>query len=136
MDEVMKKYGDIIDLPYHGTTSRDPMDPIKRAAQFSPFAALTGHEEAIEETGRLTERFREPDEDVKAYLDRQIAQIMADPTREVEIRYFKPDSRKAGGAYVTKRGRVRKLDSISKDVIMEEGGIIPVHYIVDISILE
>lgn len=112
------------------------MDPIKRAAQFSPFAALTGHEEAIEETGRLTERFREPDEDVKAYLDRQIARIMADPTREVEIRYFKPDSRKAGGAYVTKRGIVRKLDSISKDVIMEDGGIIPVHYIVDISILE
>ena len=73
---------------------------------------------------------------MKAYLDRQIAQIMADPTREVEIRYFKPDERKSGGAYVIAKGRVRKLDSISKDVIMEDGGIIPVHYIVDISILE
>lgn len=83
-----------------------------RAAQFSPFAALTGHEEAIRETGRMTEEFRELDEDARTILDEKIRFLQENLSAlpEVEVTYFELDSRKRGGAYVTVRGRVKKID--------------------------
>lgn len=108
-------YEDIIHLPHH-VSERHPQMPLSaRAAQFSPFAALTGHEDAIRETGRLTEDFREPDEDRRELLDNKIRLLQENLSEhpEVEVTYFQPDSKKSGGAYITVRGRVKKIDASS-----------------------
>lgn len=108
-------YEDIINLPHH-VSARHPQMPLSaRAAQFSPFAALTGHEDAIRETERLTEDFREPEEDRKELLDNKIRLLQENLSGhpEVEVTYFQPDSKKAGGAYTTVRGRVKKIDVCS-----------------------
>lgn len=105
-------YEDIISLPHH-VSARHPQMPLSaRAAQFSPFAALTGHEDAIRETGRLTEDFREPEEDRRELLDNKIRLLQENLSEhpEVEVTYFQPDSKKTGGAYITVRGRVKKID--------------------------
>lgn len=105
-------YEDIIHLLHH-VSARHPQMPLSaRAAQFSPFAALTGHEDAIRETGRLTEDFREPDEDRRELLDNKIRLLQENLSEhpEVEVTYFQPDLKKSGGAYITVRGRVKKID--------------------------
>lgn len=105
-------YEDIISLPHH-VSARHPQMPLSaRAAQFSPFAALTGHEDAIRETGRLTEDFREPEEDRRELLDNKIRLLQENLSEqpEVEVTYFQPDLKKSGGAYITVRGRVKKID--------------------------
>ena len=110
-----KDYEDIIDLPHHVSSRHPQMSPLARAAQFSPFAALTGHEEAIRETGRLTEEYRELDENTRELLDNKIRHLQENISGhpEVEVTYFRPDSQKAGGSYVTVRGRVEKIDVYS-----------------------
>lgn len=115
-------YEDIINLPHH-VSSRHPQMPLTaRAAQFSPFAALTGHEDAIRETGRLTEDFREPDEDRRELLDNKIRLLQENLSGhpEVEVTYFQPDPKKSGGAYVTVRGRVKKIDNCSCRMIFTD----------------
>ena len=136
MTEVEEKYGDILDLPYHGTTSRDPMDPIKRAAQFSPFAALTGHEEAIEETGRLTDGRIELDEDAREKLDYQLGLLAQKPEATVQVRYFLADARKAGGSYECAIGTVKKVDAYERQLFLTDGRRIPLADIIDISFCE
>ena len=103
MTESEKKYGDIIGFPHHVSTVHPQMSIYDRAAQFSPFAALTGHEAAIRETARLTEQEAELDEDKKAELNEKMQELMKyaaeHPTEHprVSVTYFKPDDRKAGG---------------------------------------
>ena len=105
-------YDDIINLP-HPVSQRHPqMSMHDRAAQFSPFAALTGHGAAIAETERETDAWADPGEDERENLNRQLC-LLRDHLEEqpqVAITYFEPDSRKEGGAYVTVRGIVRKMD--------------------------
>ena len=104
------KYDDIIDLPRHKSSTRPPMPREKRAAQFAPFAALTGHEEAVKETARLTDKKIELDETMKAILNEKLKIIKRDLVKKpyVEITYFQPDKRKAGGYYYSINGRVKK----------------------------
>ena len=121
------KYDDILHLP-HPTSIRHPRMPIsERAAIFSPFAALTGHGDAIRETARLTERKMELDEDTKAELDRRQAvlleHIKAHP--EVTITWFQPDGRKEGGAYLTTAGRLKKIDQVERRLFLLDGTKIP-----------
>ena len=99
-DESWKKYSDIIDLPHHVSTKHPHMSPEDRAAQFSPFAALTGYDDAIRETGRLTERRVELDDEELARLDEKfhILQEHLEEQPVVRFTYFKPDMRKEGGA--------------------------------------
>ena len=122
----MSRYDDIIDLPHHVSENHPPMSRANRAAQFSPFAALTGFGAVIDETARLTEEKIELDEHAKAELDetlRVIAEnIAARP--EVTVTYFVPDGRKAGGAYVTGRHRVKKLDSLAQTITMTDGTVV------------
>ncbi|MDE6641139.1 MAG: YolD-like family protein [Acetatifactor sp.] len=108
-------YEDIINLPHHVSARHPQMLLSARAAQFSPFAALTGHEDAIRETERLTEDFREPEEDRRELLDNKIRLLQENLSEnpEVEVTYFQPDSKKTGGAYVTVKGRVKKIDVCS-----------------------
>lgn len=130
-------YDDIIDLP-HPTSTRHPrMSMANRAAQFSPFAALTGYEEAVQETARLTVTRPELTEEEKAHLDAKL-QALAEKIGEhpnVSLAYFQPDERKAGGAYVTAGGTVKKLDRHSGMVILDDGRKIPVENLVNIQLI-
>lgn len=133
-DEQESSYEDIIDLPHHVSLRHPQMSPLNRAAQFSPFAALTGHEAAIRETERLTEEFAELDEDRRELLDEQIRWIQENLSSqpEVEVTYFQPDERKSGGAYVTIRGRVKKIDSFTRRLLFTDQQEIPMEYIYSI----
>ncbi|MCM1091616.1 MAG: YolD-like family protein [Butyrivibrio sp.] len=130
-DERESGYDDIINLPHHVSSRHPQMSPLDRAAQFSPFAALTGHEAAIRETERLTEEFAELDEDKRELLDEQIRRIQAriSSRPEVEVIYFQPDEKKSGGAYVTIRGKVKRIDVIARRISFMDGREIPMEYI-------
>lgn len=106
----MHKYDDIINLPHYTSSKRPRMAMIDRAAQFSPFAALTGYDAAVKETARLTEDRVELDEYQKSALnDRlQILQERLSDTPVISIKYFVPDERKSGGAYCTETGIIKK----------------------------
>jgi hypothetical protein len=117
------EYDDIINLPRHVSTTHPPMAAMDRAAQFSPFAALTGYDAAIKETARLTDERVELDEYAKAALNDRL-QIMADRLKEhpeIAITYFQPDAKKYGGAYVTAVGTVKKIDEYERIVVMTDG---------------
>jgi len=122
------KYDDIINMPHHKSAKHPQMSMINRAAQFSPFAALTGHGEAIKETARLTDERVELDESVKAVIDERLQyieeNIKSKPTATVT--YFEPDDRKEGGEYVTVTGKVKKIDSAANCIIMTNGMIISI----------
>lgn len=132
---MKSRYDDIIDLPHHISTVRAPMSMSDRAAQFSPFAALTGYDDAIRETGRLTDTEAELTEDMLCALDQKFSALAEHlgekPT--VCITYFQPDSRKAGGAYVTASGIVKKLDPVERLIRLTSGIVIPMAHITDIS---
>lgn len=128
------KYDDIIDLPHHRSTILPHMPLADRAAQFSPFAALTGHGEAIRETARLTDSKMELSEEVRAYLDARLS-FLAENIKdhsEISIAYFLPDERKAGGAYVVKTGAVKKINEYEQTIVMRDGSVIPINDIVAI----
>ena len=128
------KYDDIMGLPHHVSATRPRMSMIDRAAQFSPFQALTGYGAAIQETGRLTDRKIELSEDERIVLDMK-QQILLDNIREcpdVSITYFIPDERKAGGSYVTVTGNVKKIDDYQRLLILTDRAQIPLDEIVDI----
>ena len=121
-------YEDIIGLPHHVSRSHAHMAPLDRAAQFSPFAALTGHEAAIAETARLTEERVELDEDRKTVLDEKLQILRAHLTErpKIAITYFKPDEKKEGGAYLTARGSIKKIDEYAGCLVMEDETILPI----------
>lgn len=114
-----EKYKDIINLPPHKSKTRKQMSMIDRAAQFSPFAALTGHEDAINETGRIVYEKTDLDENAKSVLNEklQIISDYIDSSPVISVTFFKPDSRKKGGAYVTHTGNVLKID-VSRRVVL------------------
>ena len=118
-----KKYEDIINLPHHVSPTRPQMSISDRAAQFSPFAALTGHDAAVKETARLTDERIELDESRKIILNEKL-QIIAEHLTErpeIIITYFQPDERKNGGSYVKICGQVKKIDEIEHCVrLMDE----------------
>lgn len=120
------KYDDIIHLP-RPESRRARMSNEDRAAQFSPFAALTGFEAAIEETGRLTESRIELDEGGKELLDEQMNAVLEviHTKPKVKILWFCYDERKAGGAYVSTTGHVKKIDTYTQKILLTDGQTIP-----------
>lgn len=130
----MNEYDDIILLQHHVSKTRPHMAAIDRAAQFSPFAALTGHSAAVKETARLTDAKVELDENMKDILGNRM-QIIADRLKEqpeIEVTYFQPDSRKNGGSYITTIGMVKKIDEYEHTIVMIDGTTIPIDEIVNI----
>lgn len=127
-------YEDILNLPHHVSKTRPQMSMLDRAAQFSPFAALTGYDDAIKETGRLTGEKIEMDEDRKAALDMKQAYLieMIDEQPEISITYFLPDAKKSGGAYVTVTGNLKRFDEYERLLILTDGKKIPMDDIADI----
>ena len=130
------KYEDIINLPRPVSKRHKPMPVEDRAAQFAPFAALTGHQAAIEETARITETRVELDEEVKEHLNMQLQELLAEQGRKVSIVYYVPDGRKSGGSYVTRVGEVKKIDEYQKILVLGDGSRIPLEDISEIEYLE
>ncbi len=130
----MGKYDDIIDLPHHVSETHPPMSRADRAAQFSPFAALTGYDAAVRETARVTERRIELDEGVKAELNARLNCILEHLSEhpQVSLTYFVPDEKKSGGAYRTVTGAVRKLDSVAKTLTLADGTVVPMEEMVHV----
>ena len=134
MTEAEKKYADIIDLPHPTSPTRPRMSREARAAQFSPFAALTGYDAAITEAGRLTDKRVVLTEEAKTVLNEKInilLEYIAD-TPTVTVTYFVPDKRKAGGEYVSASGRVERIDGYERTLTISEGRVVPVSDIIDI----
>lgn len=130
------KYDDILYLP-HPVSARHPQMPLAdRAAQFSPFAALTGYEAAIRETARLTKERVELDESRKEILDERLQMIRENLSEkpEVTFTYFQPDERKSGGAYLTVTGRVKKMDGYERRILLEDGTVVPLEELIDIEL--
>lgn len=127
-------YGDIIHLPHPTSKNRPRMSIHDRAAQFSPFAALSGHAAAIAETARLTDRKLELDEDTRAELDRRQAILLEHISErpEVTVTWFRPDERKEGGAYITTTGRLKKLDEAERILILTDDTRIPLEAVVSL----
>ncbi|MGN0639973.1 MAG: hypothetical protein ACI4JT_03370, partial [Oscillospiraceae bacterium] len=122
---------DMINLP-RPEPARERMDELSRAAQFAPFAALTGYDEAVGETARLVDEKIELSEDEREYLDEQTKKIREIPEREIAVTYFIADKRKSGGAYLTARGFVKKIDEIERLLVLTSGERIPLDDIFDI----
>ena len=127
-------YNDIIDLPHHISTTRPRMSMLDRAAQFSPFAALTGYDAAIKETGRLTGQRIELTEECRAVLDRKQQVLLENLAEhpEVSVTYFVPDERKSGGTYVTVAGRVKKVDEYQRLMLLTDGTRIPLTEVLEL----
>jgi len=119
----MEKYREIIGLPHPVSKTRPQMPMSDRAAQFAPFAALTGYDSAIKETGRLTDERIELDEEALTTLDMKYQLLMdaLDDEPEVTITYFQPEERKTGGKYVSATGAVKKVDDFERRIIMQDG---------------
>ena len=130
----MEEYNDIINLPHHVSKNHPPMPMMNRAAQFAPFAALTGYDAVIQETGRLTDGFIELDDSKKEQLNRKIAELMEqiDERPMVTIIFFKPDERKAGGTYSTVSGKLKKVDEFRQLLVLEDETPIPFNCVFDI----
>lgn len=133
----MNEYDDIINLPRHQSTKHAHMSRINRAAQFAPFAALTGYDAAIHETARFTNEKLELEEEGINILNEQIQLIYERISEKpyVEIIYFLPDIRKSGGEYVTVSGNVRRIDDFKREIIFTDDLRIPMDDIYSINII-
>lgn len=119
----MQKYKDIIDLPHKQSSKRPHMSLSDRAAQFAPFAALTGYDDAIVETGRLTDKKIELSEEALDLLNVKYQILLAHlaDNAEIILTYFVPDKNKSGGVYVEKHGVVKRLDTFERQLILCDG---------------
>ena len=127
----MSEYDDIIDLP-RPKSKHEPMPMSDRAAQFSPFAALTGYGDAIDETARLTDARIELSEEERAELDYKQQYLAALDAPTVTVTYFVPDERKSGGAYVTHTGVLKRVDEVERMVVFKDGLRVPLDEVMDI----
>jgi hypothetical protein len=134
MSKELKDYEDILYLPHYVSSRRRKMLIKDRAAQFSPFAAVVGHGNAVKEAARYTDQRKELDETEKAIIDDQLREIEAHlPNKsEVAIVYFSPDALKAGGEYITKVGSIKKFDVYEREVLMVDGTSIAIEEIYNI----
>ena len=133
----MSRYDDIINLPHHVSPTRQRMSMHDRAAQFAPFAALVGYDDAVAETARLTETRPELDEQEQRAINERLAHI-ADHIHEqpeVKIQYFVSDERKSGGAIIEVFGKVKKVSATDGTIVLTDGCKIKTSNITNLSIL-
>ena len=131
---MAENYEDIINLQHHISKKHRPMPREARAAQFAPFAALTGYESDVNEAARYTGKRRELGEYETERLNRRINEIRdgIHSDAEVIITYFKPDEKKAGGEYLNIGGRVKKIDDYGRTLTLTSGAVIPLDDISEI----
>ncbi len=128
-------YEDILDLPHHQSETHPHMSMQERAAQFSPFSALTGYGAAVAEAARQTELRLELDEGEKAAIDRklQFLRLHMEERPQVTWTFFQPDNRKVGGAYVSVTGAAKKLDAQRRQIVLIDGAVIPIDELIELS---
>lgn len=138
MNKDIHNYDDIIDIPHPVSKKHSQMSREDRAAQFAPFAALTGHKEAIHETGRRTEEKRVLDENQKLVINEVLVELEKHRKEHIQIKvtYFVADTRKAGGLYLDEIHEFKKLDDYHQLLVLTDGGAIPFDDIYEIEILE
>ena len=131
------RYDDIIHLPHHQSTKRAHMSLYDRAAQFAPFAALTGHDAAIEETARLTEAEITLDDTAIVAINEKLYEISQHLSEQwkVSVTYFRPDEKKQGGSYLTDVGSIRKINEAEQLIIMDNGMHIKMERIIKIEVV-
>ncbi|MBO5375564.1 MAG: hypothetical protein J6A52_01775 [Bacilli bacterium] len=131
----MNKYDDIIKLPHHVSKRHPQMSIMARSAQFAPFAALSGYDEAVKETARLTDKRLEIDDGLKSILNNKLQYILENININPEIifTYFVYDRKKTGGKYIEKIGIVKKIDLIEKYILLTDKSKIPIEEIIDIN---
>lgn len=131
-----KKYDDIINLPHHVSLTHPHMSRLDRAAQFSPFAALTGYDAAIKETARLTDKKVELGEYELEELNRTLLELSDRISQcpQAMITYFEPDKRKEGGAYITVSKEIKRIDEIEQVIYLTDGSKIPLSDIFSIEV--
>ena len=130
----MDKYDDIINLPHHVSTKHKQMSMYERAAQFAPYAALTGHKDMVIETARITDRELDLDEEEREILDRKLQKVIEkiNEKSKVTFTYFIPDTKKEGGKYEKVTGIIKKIDDFEKVIYLENNVKIPIKNIIDI----
>lgn len=130
----MGKYDDIINMPHHVSTKHPRLSMEQRAAQFAPFAALSGFEDAIDETSRITEDRIELNEEEKLKIDNILQKLKNEISKrpKATIIYFVPDIRKSGGEYLTKIGNLKRIDEFRQLIIFEDKTEIPIKEVVEI----
>ena len=131
---MSEPYDDIIDLPHHVSNRHPPMPVSDRAAQFAPFAALTGYDAALRETARLTDRKAEQTEEAKALLNQkqQLLLHFAQQHPKITVIYFKPDLLKSGGTYVSVSGQFHSIDPLKRLLFLADKTRIPLDDILDL----
>ena len=132
---MTEKYEDIINLPHHVSETRPQMSMLDRAAQFSPFAALSGYDDAVKEAGRLTDNRVELGDEGQDLLDRKLQylqEIIADRP-EISVTFFIPDEKKPGGSYAILIGNLKRVDLYERLLVMKDGKKIPLDDIADIT---
>ena len=136
MSEDEQRYADILRLPHPTSRRHKRMAVGARAAQFAPFAALNGYEEAVDETARLTDPCVEPDEEMQRQIDEalRVLQSRIAEKPEAAITFFVPDKQKSGGAYTCVTGRIRRIDQ--KEIILTDRTTIPLNRVFGIAIVE
>lgn len=132
----MGKYDDILNMPHHVSSTRPHMSMHDRAAQFSPFSALTGYDDTVRETARLTDEKQELTEDKITDLNQKITFLKehAEECPEITIEYFIPDEKKSGGKYVTLSGKFRRIDEYNHNMVFTSGEEIPLNDIFNIEL--
>jgi len=131
-----RNYDDIINLPHHVSKKHPQMSLEARSAQFAPFAALTGYDDMIDETARITNSRKVLNEEQKAILDRKLKLIQEkiETKPEITITYFVPDLIKDGGEYVSTTGKVKRIDKYKQVIVLEDKMEIPIVEIIEITI--
>lgn len=127
-----KNYDDIIDLTYPTPSKRRKMSMYERAAQFAPFAALVGYDDAVEETARLTNEKISLDEYEIERLNDRLVVMSENPDEIYTVTYFVPDKKKSGGTYNKASGSLRSIDEYHQSLIMSDGKIIPINDIYNV----
>jgi hypothetical protein len=131
---VTGPYDDIINLPHHVSSTHPQMPTVNRAAQFSSFAALTGYDAAIKETGRLTKERIVLDEQAIDVLDMKLGVLteLIDDIPKVAVTYYQPDEKKEGGTYITATGAVKKIDEYERVIVLTNGARISIGDILNV----
>ena len=130
-------YRELLHLPHHRSQTHAPMPRRDRAAQFAPFAALTGFDAQLRETERQTQAQVEPNEDALQELDQSLHTLFACVHTQpaVQVRWFVPDAKKSGGAYKTAAGRVLQLDRNQSLLVLDSGPVIALGAIAELRFL-
>ena len=133
----MDKYKKIINRKHHISVNRPQMSLLDRAAQFSPFDALTGYKESIKETSRLTDKKIELSDEDKEVINSLLLYIINNNIKEnIEVIYFVPDIKKDGGKYINYIGSVRIINTVEQNIYFNDGKIININDVIKLNILE